>query len=437
MMKNALFFPFILLVFTVIFLAGFNIPAMAYPSGSPAGYTGSPGDAQSCKNCHGGTVVTVNNWITSNIPPEGYTPGTVYTVTVTVTGTGKKGFEVSPQSSTGTQLGTLTAGTSNHLVGGTKYVTQNSGNTAATATWSFTWTAPAAGTGPVTFYGAFTVGEPNTKLSTLVVSENSALPLSATATADPSTVCAGQTTQLNATASGGSGSYTYQWSSVPAGFTSNLQNPVVTPSISTQYSVVVSDGTGSTSASTNVTVNQSATAIAGNDTTCAYITSSIPLSGIAANYSSSAWTTTGTGSFTAPSALTGAYIPSVADKDAGVVELTLTAIPQSPCTASAVDSRIIHFDAPTGLSDNQVNQTKFMISPNPSDGLFTLHVSSADEQAFIISVKDVTCKEVLKKYCPFNSELKETVNLAGSPKGIYFVHFQNDHFSEIRKVIIK
>jgi hypothetical protein len=102
-----------------------------------------------------------------------------------------------------------------------------------------------------------------------------------------------------------------------------------------------------------------------------------------------------------------------------------------------VDSRIIHFDAPTGLSDNQVNQTKFMISPNPSDGLFTLHVSSADEQAFIISVKDVTCKEVLKKYCPFNSELKETVNLAGSPKGIYFVHFQNDHFSEIRKVIIK
>lgn len=436
-MKKSFLLLCIPLIFTIIFLSGFSFKTMAYPSGSPAGYTGSPGDALSCKNCHGGTVVTVNNWITTTIPGEGYTPGNVYTITVTVTGTGKKGFEVSPQNITGNQLGTLTAGTSNHLVGGTKYVTQSSGNSAATATWSFSWTAPAAGMGPVTFYGAFTVGEPNTKLSTLIVSENAALPLAATATANPSAVCAGQTAQLNVSASGGSGSYTYQWSSVPAGFTSNIQNPVVTPAISTQYTVNVTDGAGSTTASTNVTVNQPATAIAGNDTTCAYIASSIPLNGIAANYSSIAWTTSGTGTFTSPSTLTGAYIPSVADKDGGAVELTLNAVPQSPCTAGAVDSRIIHFDAPTGQSNINSNQTKFMVSPNPSNGLFTVHVSSGAEEAFTISVMDVSGKTIFKKTCPRTPELKETVNLEDYPRGIYFVHFLNDHFSEVRMVIIK
>jgi len=47
-------------------------------------------------------------------------PDSIYQVTVSVTGSGSKGFEVSPQI-LGTQLGTLIAGSNNHLTGGTKY----------------------------------------------------------------------------------------------------------------------------------------------------------------------------------------------------------------------------------------------------------------------------------------------------------------------------
>ena len=61
-------------------------------------------------------------------------------------------------------------------------------------------------------------------------------------TATPSTLCAGGSTQLSAGASGGSGSYTYSWSSNPAGFTSALANPTVTPAVNTTYTVVVNDG---------------------------------------------------------------------------------------------------------------------------------------------------------------------------------------------------
>ncbi|HNY03773.1 MAG TPA: hypothetical protein PKG48_14350, partial [Bacteroidales bacterium] len=52
----------------VIALMTISGSVFAYPSGSPAGYTGSPGDGQHCVSCHGGSAVTVSGWITTNIP---------------------------------------------------------------------------------------------------------------------------------------------------------------------------------------------------------------------------------------------------------------------------------------------------------------------------------------------------------------------------------
>jgi hypothetical protein len=114
----------------VIFMTARTTTGFAYPGGSPAGYTGSPGDTHSCTSCHNGSSSTVSGWITSTIPANGYTAGTTYTLTVTVTGTtsNRKGFEVSPQNASGTQPGTLLAGTSNPLTGGTKYVPQSRGS---------------------------------------------------------------------------------------------------------------------------------------------------------------------------------------------------------------------------------------------------------------------------------------------------------------------
>jgi len=212
-----------------------------YPNGSPAGYTGSPYDAKDCHNCHGGSTAFVANWITSNIPPEGYTPGTSYAITVTVTGSGEKGFEVSPHDASGNLLGTLTAGTGNKLVGSGKYVTQTSGSTANPKSWTFGWTAPAAGTGEVTFWGAFCVGKPTTKTSTLVVQENPLIPLTVHATANPTLVHIGDSAHLGVEVSGGSGTYTYAWSSNPAGFSSTLPDPWVIPAENTIYIVSVSD----------------------------------------------------------------------------------------------------------------------------------------------------------------------------------------------------
>ncbi len=600
MRKESLRF-FTFLIGTLIFSVALTSGVFAHSNGAPAGYTGSPGDGQNCTSCHGGSAVNVTGWITTNVPTQGYTAGTTYTITVVATGTGKKGFEVSPQSVTGTQLGTLAAGTGSKLVGGTKYVTHSAaGASSGTSTWVFSWTAPAAGTGPVHLYMAAVVSQPNTKLENIVVNEYSALPLAVVATANPSTIVQGNSSQLNATASGGTGTYTYSWTSLPAGFTSAIQNPVVSPTVTTQYNVSVSDGSGSATGSTtvtvtipaplaviatasptaitsgqtsqlnaiasggsgiysyswtsqpagftsgaqsptcqpavttkylvnvndgtqtkkdsvtvtvtavpltatasanpsticsgqtsqlnvfpvggsgtytyawtsvpsgftstlanpvvsptvatqyfvhvsdgtqsadpstNVTVNQPATAAAGNDTSCAYVTTQVPLHGTASNYSSVLWTTSGTGTFSAATALNGVYFPSIADKTSGNITLTLTASALSPCSTPATSVRHIHFDGPTGIADMQ-NLIDLSISPNPSTGQFSIRISGSEVKDATVVITDMQGKRILQNVFTSASSGPQQIDMTGYPKGLYLVRIQTDKESCVRKLII-
>jgi hypothetical protein len=136
-------------------------------SGAPAGTCGAPADGgATCKNCHSGpAAIPLSGMIASNVPPSGYIPGTTYTVTATINRPGhvKFGFQVSPQNSAGTLLGTLQNITSETQIFGGKYITHTAGSTngSGSRTWSFNWIAPAAGTGDVTFYGALNAANSN------------------------------------------------------------------------------------------------------------------------------------------------------------------------------------------------------------------------------------------------------------------------------------
>lgn len=153
-----------------LFFIGFN-QLTSNPTGAPAGYSGSPADGQTCANCHGGTASNTDNVLTSDVPAAGYVPGTNYTITVTINGaSSRKGFQVSPQSNSGMLIGTLTAGSGNAIVG-SKYITHTSAKTTNPGTWTFTWTAPSAGTGAVNFYGAFVSNKNNITKQVLTVNE--------------------------------------------------------------------------------------------------------------------------------------------------------------------------------------------------------------------------------------------------------------------------
>jgi|GEM_PF-1028558 len=79
-------------------------------------------------------------------------------------------------------------------------------------------------------------------------------PMNVQANATPSEICMGSSVQLHAVVSGGSGTYSFLWTSEPAGFSSMLQNPAVSPTVATTYNVSISDGYSNAFASCVVTV---------------------------------------------------------------------------------------------------------------------------------------------------------------------------------------
>jgi len=173
-MKRHPVYIFVAGLIAFIFILTGATDDMKNSGGAPAGYTGSPGDGQNCIHCMGGSATAVTGWITSDVPSTGYKNDSTYTITVTAAVAGTKGFEVSPQDLLGNLVGTLTAGTDNHLVGTGKYVTHNTGKTANPAVWTFTWKAPSTGNDDITFYGAIEVTVPprSTKTTTLVIRKN-------------------------------------------------------------------------------------------------------------------------------------------------------------------------------------------------------------------------------------------------------------------------
>jgi subtilisin family serine protease len=110
-----------------------------------------------------------------------------------------------------------------------------------------------------TYYGTVVIesNDPDAPMVEVPVTLNvgDGFPLSVNVSADPSTLCMGESSQLQAGANGGTGIYTYSWTSDPPGFSSNISNPVVSPEVTTIYYVEVNDGEYSVEGEIAVTVN--------------------------------------------------------------------------------------------------------------------------------------------------------------------------------------
>jgi len=247
-----------LCLFALIINDAINNSAHTSSAGAPAGRTGSPGDGANCTGCHAGTAVNQTGMITSNIPAGGYTPGQTYQITGTVSSAGrtKFGFQISPQRPNGNLLGTLVNATPTltQIIGNNKYITHTAaGNQGSNGshTWTFNWIAPPAGSGNVTFYGAFNATNNNNSssgdiifLSSLAVQECViATPLINNNTQSTYNICQGETLTLSA-----SNAPAYLWSNG-----ANTQSiSVSTPGT---YSVSAINGNGCSATSANITVN--------------------------------------------------------------------------------------------------------------------------------------------------------------------------------------
>jgi len=174
------------------------------------------------------------------------------------------------------------------------------------------------------------------------------------ASATPDAICAGSNTQLFVEPSGGSGTYSYAWTSQPAGFTSNIANPLATPQINTTYAVAVQDVDEILETNVLVEVSPQPFSNAGENITICE-DSTVTISGEQANGFDFFWSTNGDGSFNSINLLSPQYTPGPMDIDNGDAELTLTVNPVDPClipATSSMELSIIGFPF-VDVGDNQ------------------------------------------------------------------------------------
>ncbi|MBE0638654.1 MAG: T9SS type A sorting domain-containing protein [Bacteroidales bacterium] len=152
--------------------------------------------------------------------------------------------------------------------------------------------------------------------------------------ASETSICSGTSVQLNAIPSGGSGGYTYSWTSVPVGFSSNIANPTVSPAVTTEYFCQVTNGSNSLTAKVLVEVIPAPVAISGADLSiCDGETAQ--LNGVVENATSFSWSSSGDGTFSNSAVLNPVYTPGPNDILSGAVQLCLTATSVPACPESS------------------------------------------------------------------------------------------------------
>jgi hypothetical protein len=155
-------------------LALLLIQATNNSGGPQQGKTGAPGEgACSQIGCHTSSILRIKDSSTTftfspALVNNTYQPGTTYDVAITIAYNqrSKFGFQATVLNSNNTKGGDLakasaTDNTTSLVIGSGTFANRqyiqhtNNGNTGTNSrTWSFKWTAPAAGTGAVTFFTA-------------------------------------------------------------------------------------------------------------------------------------------------------------------------------------------------------------------------------------------------------------------------------------------
>ncbi|MCK9424007.1 MAG: T9SS type A sorting domain-containing protein [Bacteroidales bacterium] len=256
--------------------------------------------------------------------------------------------------------------------------------------------------------------------------------------ANPAKFCIGDSSQLNAFGYGGSGTYTYSWSSNPPGFTSNLQNPKVGPDTTTLYYVAISDGTLTRIDSAFVFVQFRPTVFAGNDTLVNKFVASISLNGFASNYRVFGWLTSGDGTFTNPSALITSYIPGNGDRNNLSVNLTLAALPVVPCTGNVLSTMHVIFDEFVAITEAGRNGPAITLRPNPARGSVTVAIAGVRNQDALLTLSDITGKVVYSEKLVLNERDEiRNLDLSAYSKGVYIVKLKTDTQIKTERLIVQ
>ena len=322
------------------------------------------------------------------------------------------------------------------------------------------------------------------------------IPMMVESYAEPTEICSGESAQLFVDVEGGSGSYSFSWTSDPAGYASNEQNPVFENiTQTTTFSVEVDDGINQVNSSASVTVNPLPQVDIGADAEICQGGEYTFDAG--AGFDSYLWNTGATSqSITVNES--GEYSVEVTNEfgcmnsdaaqltvnplplvnlgpdtmicedetlvldagnpgstylwstgettqtitidtnsyDFGVHEFWVEVTNEHSCTASSgisVELKNCSFDI-----DEVFGGSNFTIYPNPNEGRFVVSFNSPARQEVRLRVIHASGNEVFKtENLEVYGGFKQELDLSDQPAGIYLVLIEKDDQMKMKKIIIR
>ncbi len=205
-------------------------------------------------------------------------------------------------------------------------------------------------------------------------------------------ICIGNSAQINSDATNETGTTTYFWTSIPAGFTSTSKNITVSPLVNTTYKVIAINNGVNDSATVMITVNpkpnKPTVSQAGN-----ILKSTI---GITYKWFEDTTIITGINTQSYSPAKNGNYRAKIIDNNG--------------CESDYSDAFSFIL---SGISATNYSRS-FILYPNPTDGIFKIENKSG-LQNVEIKISDVFGKII------FQTQNIENINMSDYSKGLYFV----------------
>ncbi len=263
--------------------------------------------------------------------------------------------------------------------------------------------------------------------------------LSAFPTASPSEVCVGEPSTIIANATGGGGTpYTYEWTSSPAGFTSDQPSFTINPSQTTRYDLTVTDQFGNEyNNHTIISVNPLPVInLSSNGTIIACVRDSVILD---AGFDSDPpnteyyW-------------LKDSYVNRtfVAQTNGSIIDSQVHSVRVTHGTTGCVntDSVVVFFEfSPCNIDIEEHPgdlKTAISIFPNPNEGSFTLLINEpiSDVQCQILDARGALIyDEFLSGRLVVGFE--KSIVLSGIVPGVYIVRFLNNQGSVSQRMIVR
>jgi hypothetical protein len=252
-------------------------------------------------------------------------------------------------------------------------------------------------------------------------------PLSVNPVAEPDTICYGSPAHLYALAGGGSGLYTYSWSSIPPGFSSTLSDMEVIGTENTTYTVVANDGYNQRSGSTSLVVNPLPVIHLGptDSTVCIYDSVRLDATNSGSTYEWSNGATT-------------KYI-TISSTGIGyeVQTYTVWVTNENLCKDSATINVYFSFNACVGVDEKSDNMD-FRVYPNPSNGMFKILMNPARTNLEIEIFNLLGVRVYYESItATIGHPLEKTLDVSFLPSGLYTLRLSGENFAGSQKIRIK